>query len=80
LNTDELSLSECACTSEMQVKFTEVQKCLEDIGFSKKVFLFLRIFSHICFYYIRIKFSVEAECVYFFTFHGTISLHPLRLW
>eukprot|EP00111_Clytia_hemisphaerica_P023422 TCONS_00069001-protein len=36
LNTDEWLLSEIACTSEMQVKFTEVQACLENIGFTKK--------------------------------------------
>lgn len=34
LNTDELSLAVCACTSEMQVKFTRIQKCFEDLGFS----------------------------------------------
>ena len=37
LNTDELTLAECACTSEMQVRFTQVQQSFEVIGFSAEV-------------------------------------------
>ena len=39
LNTDELSLSEYACTSEMQDKFTQVQQSFEVLGFTAEVVL-----------------------------------------
>ena len=77
LNTDELSLSECACTSEMQVKFAEVQACLENIGFSTKVSSFYFwdkesfIYWNVCIIIIKLWSTLLTTLsIYFFTILG----------
>lgn len=67
LNTDELTLAECACTSEMQVRFTQVQQSFEVIGFSAGVWelSFLLIFS---------KNDMDGKMANFHHIHFQITL------